>query len=63
MVEDDPWQMNTLDTFTTGRGFTVTVTKAVLLQPFAFDPVTAYVVDAVGVTTIELVIFPVGDQL
>ena len=37
------------DAFTTGMGFTVTVTVAVFVQPLALVPVTVYVVVAFGV--------------
>jgi hypothetical protein len=52
---------------TVGRGFTVTVTVVVLVQPAALTPVTVYVVVAVGeaVTAAPVVALnPVaGDQV
>jgi hypothetical protein len=45
----DPVQMETSGpAFATGVEFTVTVTVAVFVQPFALVPVTVYVVVAVG---------------
>ena len=43
---------------TVGKGFTVTTTVAVLVQPAAEVPVTVYVVVAAGVTVVEAPVPP-----
>ena len=59
-VEEAPAQIVAGDALApiVGKGFTVIVLVAELLQPLAFVPVTVYVVVAAGVTTGEPVKFP-----
>jgi hypothetical protein len=62
-MDEAPAHINKFDKFTTGTGLTVTVVNAVLLQPLALVPVTAYEVEEPGVTVMVPVTLPVGFQL